>query len=317
MTTGQAAETDDRGHGHVGLREVSWWPTIRRTVKEFQADNLGQWAAALTYFGVLSLFPGLLVLVSLLGLIGEDATQPLLDNLGEIAPGDAQRIATDAITNLQQNRGASGMALVIGLATAVWSASGYFGAFMPAANVIWEVPEGRPIWKRLPLRVGVTIVLLVLLGITGLAVVITGPVARAVGDVIGLGDQAVTVWDIAKWPVLLLVLSLMIALLYWAAPNVRQPGFRFITPGSLLAVLAWVVASLAFTLYVANFGSYNATYGTFGGIIVFLIWLWIGNMAILFGAEFNAEIERDREEKRGLPHGQEPYLPMRDAPKPD
>jgi membrane protein len=145
-------------------------------------------------------------------------------------------------------------------------------------------------------------------------VVITGPVARAVGDVIGLGDQAVTAWDIAKWPVLLLVLSLMIALLYWAAPNVRQPGFRFITPGSVLAVLAWVVASLAFTLYVANFGSYNRTYGAFGGIIVFLIWLWIGNMAILFGAEFNAEVERDREEQEGLPPGTEPYLPMRDAP---
>lgn len=298
-----------------GLRDLPWRAVLLDTVREFRRDNLTSWAAALTYFGILALFPALLVLVSVLGLLGSNVTQPLIDNLGELAPGQARDVATGAIESVQQNQGASGAALVIGLLLALWSASGYVAAFMPAANVVWDVEEGRPAWKRLPLRVAVTAVLLVLLAVTGVSVVVTGPVARAVGDTIGLGDQAVLVWDVAKWPVLLVLVSLMIALLYWATPNVRQPGFRFITPGSVAAVLIWVAASLAFTVYVANFASYNRTYGTFGGIIVFLVWLWISNIAILFGAELNAELERARQIRAGLrPTDTEPYLPPRDEP---
>lgn len=306
---------DAKGTRAVPARGVGRFGVVRRTVAEFQADNGTSWAAALTYFGILSLFPALLALVSLLGLIGESATGPLLDNLNQFAPGPAQDIASSAVTSVQRNQGASGVALVVGLAAAVWSASGYVGAFMPAANAIWDVEEGRPIWKRLPLRVGVTIVLLVLLAVIGVAVVVTGPVARAVGDTLGLGDQAVTVWDYAKWPVLLVLFSLLIAILYWVAPNVRQPGFRFFTPGSILAVVLWVIASLAFTVYVANFGSYNRTYGAFGGIIVFLVWLWIGNIAVLLGAEFNAERERGRRIAAGMrPADREPFVEERDPP---
>jgi membrane protein len=302
--------------GDVGVTDVSWTGTLKRTLKEFGHDNLTSWAAALTYFGILALFPAALVFVSILGLIGEDATQPLLDNLGEVAPGQAQQIATTALESVQQNQGASGIALIIGLAAALWSASGYVGAFMPASNVVWDVEEGRPIWKRYPVRLGVTLLLLVLLAIAAVMVIVTGPIAQAVGDVIGLGDQAVLVWDIAKWPVLLLVVSLMLAILYWAAPNVRQPGFRFISPGSIIAVVVWLLASVAFTVYVANFSSYNETYGTFGGIIVFLVWLWITNIAVLFGAEFNAELERGRQIEAGMrPADREPFLPPRDEPK--
>lgn len=299
-----------------GLRELPWRAVLLDTVREFRRDDLTSWAAALTYFGILALFPALLVFVSVLGLLGSDVTQPFIDNLGELAPGQARDIAASAIESVQQNQGASGGALVVGLLLALWSASGYVAAFMPAANVIWDVEEGRPAWKRLPLRVAVTAVLLVLLAVTGVSVVVTGPVARAVGDTIGLGDQAVLVWDVAKWPVLLVLVSLLIALLYWATPNVRQPGFRFVTPGSVAAVLIWVAASLAFTVYVANFASYNRTYGTFGGIIVFLVWLWISNIAILFGAELNAELECARQIRAGLrPTDAEPYLPPRDPPE--
>lgn len=313
MATGQAS-----GVHAANTDDMRWFEVLKRTFKEFQTDNGTSWAAALTYFGILSLFPALLVFVSILGLLGESATQPLLDNLDEFAPGAAQDIASGAVDGAQQNQGASGLALVIGLAAAIWSASGYVGAFMPAANAIWDVEEGRPLWKRLPLRVGVTILLLVLLAAIGVAVVVTGPVAEAVGSTIGLGDQAVTAWDYAKWPVLLILFSLLIAVLYWVAPNVRQPGFRFFTPGSVLAVVLWVIASLAFTVYVANFASYNATYGTFGGIIVFLVWLWIGNIAILFGAEFNAELERGRRIAAGMrPEDREPFVEPRDPPKDD
>src|SRR3954451_5727760 len=210
---------------------------LKRTFKQFSEDQLTTWAAALTYFGVLSLFPMLLALVSLLGVIGPSATQPLIDNLSSVAPGPAKDILTNALTSLQSNKGGSTLAFIIGLAAAIWSASGYIGAFMDAANNVWDAPEGRPIWKRIPVRLAVTVVMLVLLAISGLAVVLTGPLARSVGDIVGLGSTAVTVWNIAKWPALVLIVSLMISLLYWACPNVKQPGFPWVTPGGLLAVL--------------------------------------------------------------------------------
>jgi membrane protein len=257
----------------------------------------------------------ILVLVSVLGLLGSSTTQTLIDNLGKVAPGPAKQIFTSAITNLQQSKGAAGVLFVVGLLGALWSASGYVGAFMRASNSIYDVEEGRPIWKTAPTRLWVTLVLVLMLAISAVAVVLTGGLAKQVGNVIGVGSSAVTAWDIAKWPVLLIVISLMFAILYWAAPNVKHPKFRWVSPGGLLAVVVWIVASAAFAFYVANFGSYNKTYGALGGIIIFLVWLWISNIAVLLGAEFNAELERGRQIEAGMPEDREPFLEPRDTRK--
>jgi membrane protein len=308
--TAPDAPTDLGGRG--------WWAALKRTVKEFQEDNLTDWAAALTYYSVLAIFPALIVLVSILGLVGESATQPLIDNLGAVAPGPAKEIFTNAIKNLQGDQGAAGVLFVIGLLGALWSASGYVAAFMRASNSIYDMPEGRPVWKTLPVRVGLTLILLFLLAITTLAVVLTGGLAHRVGDLIGLGNTAVDVWNVAKWPVLLIVVSFMFALLYWAAPNVKQPGFRWVSPGGILAIVGWLIASGAFAFYVGNFGSYNKTYGALGGVIVFLVWLWISNIVILLGAEFNAELERGRAIQEGMrPEDREPFAEPRDTRKMD
>ena len=303
--------------GPTELSKGSWLGVLKRSVTEFKEDNLTDWAAALTYYSVLAIFPALIVLVSVLGLIGESATQPLLDNLGAVAPGPAQEIFTSAIENLQGSQGAAGVLFIVGLAGALWSASGYVAAFMRASNSIYDIEEGRPIWKTLPTRVVLTLVLLVLLAISAIAVTLTGGLAKQVGGVLGLSDTAITVWNIAKWPVLLLVVSFMFALLYWAAPNVKHPKFRWVSPGGVLAVIGWVIASLAFAFYVANFGSYNKTYGALAAPIVFLVWLWISNIMVLLGAEFNAELERGRAIEAGHPEDVEPFVEPRDTRKMD
>jgi membrane protein len=305
-------ERHDEPDGPGELPAGSWKATLKRTVAEFREDHITDWAAALTYYSVLSIFPALLALVSVLGLLGSAATQPLLDNLAAVAPGPAQQIFTNAIEGLQRSNGASGALFALGLGGALWSSSAYVAAFMRASNAIYEVQEGRPIWKTLPTRIGTTLVLLVMLAAVTLAVTFTGPLAEQAGNVLGLGPQAVRVWDVAKWPVIVLVVMTMIALIYWAAPNVRQPGFRWITPGSVLGVLLAIVASVAFAFYVANFGSYDRTYGALGGVIVFLVWMWIANIAILLGAELNAELERSRQIERGE-GTEEPFLQPRDT----
>ena len=313
------AETTTRTHdpdGPTDLPKESWTAVLKRTIREFKEDNLTDWAAALTYYGVLSIFPALIALISVLGLIGDSATQPLIDNLGAVAPGPAKEIFTSAVENLQKSEGAAGLLFIVGLAGALWSASSYVAAFMRASNAIYDVEEGRPIWKTAPVRLGVTIVLLLLLAISATAVALTGGLAEQVGKLIGIGDTAVTVWDIAKWPVLLLIVSFMFAILYWAAPNVKHPKFRWVSPGGVLAVIVWIVASAAFAFYVANFGSYNKTYGALGGVIVFLVWLWISNIAVLLGAELNAELERGRAIEGGLePEDREPFVEPRDTRK--
>jgi membrane protein len=302
---GQYAETP------AELSRDAWGGVLRRTFAEFRADNLTDWAAALTYYGIVALFPALIALVSILGLIGESATKPLLDNLGSFAPGPAHQILSNALHGLTQSRGSAGILFLVGLAGALWSASGYIGAFIRASNQIWDVEEGRPIWRIVPLRLFITLVMLILLALSAVAVVVTGPLADKVGKLIGIGGSAVTVWDIAKWPVLILVVSVMFSILYYASPNVRQPGFRWVTPGGVLAVVAWMIASAAFGFYVANFGSYNKTYGSLGAIIIFLVWLWLTNVAILLGAELNAEIARGRQIEAGQPAEREPFLPPR------
>jgi membrane protein len=310
-----AREGDPPG-SPTDLGTRSWWGVVKRSVKEFNDDNLTDWAAALTYYGILAIFPALLVLVSVLGLIGEAATQPLIDNLSDVAPGPAQEILTDALRNIEDSRGSASFVFLVGLLGALWSASGYVGAFMHASNAIYDIEEGRPVWKTLPLRVGLTVALLALVAITAVGVVLTGGVAKEVGSLVGVGDTAVTIWGIAKWPVLLLIVSFMFALLYWAAPNVRHPRFRWLSPGGILGVLGWVVASAAFAFYVSNFASYNKTYGALGGVIIFLVWLWISNLMILFGAEFNAELERERAIEAGMePEDREPFAEPRARPK--
>jgi membrane protein len=297
------------------LRPRSWLGVIKRTFSEFRADNLTDLAAALTYYGILAIFPALIALVSILGLIGHSATQPLIQNLDKLAPGPARTIFTNAINGLQRSQGSAGVLFIVGIAGAIWSASGYVAAFMRASNQIYDIEEGRPIWMTLPVRVGTTIVLLVLLALSAFAVVVTGGLATEVGKLFGIGGSAVTIWDIVKWPVLLVIVSFMFSILYWAAPNVKQPGFRWLSPGGVFAVAVWVIASGAFALYVANFSSYNKTYGALAGVIIFLVWLWISNTAVLLGAEFNAEIERGRRLEAGQPAEQEPFVDPRRAPK--
>ncbi|MGH3646006.1 MAG: YihY/virulence factor BrkB family protein [Micromonosporaceae bacterium] len=297
------------------LPRRSWWGVLKRTVREFRRDNLTDWAAALTYYGVLSLFPGLVVLVSLLGIVGQSATQPLVDSLTQLAPGPVREILTEAVRGLQRNQGGAGIVAVVGLLAALWSASGYVGAFMRASNAVYDVPEGRPFWKTVPIRLGVTVVTAALVAVSALAVVLTGPLAERVGALIGLEDVTVRVWDVAKWPVLVLVVVLILAILYRASPNARQSGLRWISPGAVLAVVLWMLASAGFAAYVANFASYNKTYGVLAGVIVFLVWLWITNIAVLLGAEFDAELERGRAIERGQPEGEEPFVPLRDTRK--
>ncbi|TQM79548.1 membrane protein [Saccharothrix saharensis] len=295
------------------LPKRSWWGVLKRTVKEFNDDNLTDWAAALTYYAVLSLFPGLLLLTALLGLLGPDATKSIVDSLEALGPGEAKDTIAGAIENLQKSQ-ASGLLAIVGLVTALWSASGYVGAFMRAANSIYDVEEGRPFWKVIPLRLGLTVGVVVLLALTALGVTLTGGVAEWLGEVLGLGSTFVTVWDVAKWPVLFVLASLAIGLLFWASPNVRQPSFLWITPGGLLTVVVWVAASLGFAFYVANFGSYNKTYGSLAGVIIFLVWLWISNLALLLGAELDAELERGRRIEAGWqPEGRDPVAPPRDT----
>jgi YihY family inner membrane protein len=292
----------------------SWWAALKRTVREFKVDNLKDWAAALTYYGVLSIFPALLVLISLVDLAGQATIGTLLDNLGQVAPGSVDQILGAAIKNLQQTQGSAGVVALVGLAAALWSASSYIAAFMRASNAIYDVPEGRPVWKTLPIRIGVTVVVMVLLAASAVLVVVTGGLAERIGRLLGIGPAAITTWNILKWPVLLVVVSFMFALLYWASPNARQ-GFRWVTPGGILAVVLWVVASAAFAVYVANFGSYNKTYGSLASVIIFLVWLWLSNIAILLGAELNAELERSRAIEAGHPADAEPYMELRDTSK--
>ncbi|HSI81539.1 MAG TPA: YihY/virulence factor BrkB family protein [Solirubrobacterales bacterium] len=274
---------------------------VKRTATRFRAGNLTDWAAALTYFGLLALFPALIALVSVIGLVADprSATETLTDIVSDLGPDTAADTFAGPIESITQNRDTAGILLIASLALALWSASGYIGAFVRASNAIYETPEGRPFWKLRPLQLAVTLVMVVLAAAVLVALVVTGPLARAVGDAIGLGDGAVTAWEIAKWPVVVAVVLAMISLLYYAAPNARLRGVRWVAPGAALALAVWAIASAGFAVYVANFGSYDATYGTMGGVVVLLIWLWLTNLALLFGHQLNAERERERELAEG------------------
>jgi membrane protein len=282
--------------------KTSAFATLKRTVKEFSEDHLTDWAAALTYYGLLALFPALIALVSIVGLVADPAatTKALTDIVTKIGPASAAQTLSGPIKSITSNQGAAGLALILGLAGALWSASGYVGGFMRACTIIYETPEGRPIWKLRPLQMLITLATVLLVAIVALSLVLTGPIVSAVASPLGLGSTAVTVWNYAKWPVLIVIVLVIISLLFYASPNVKLRGFGWVMPGAVLAVVVWLVASVAFAFYVANFGSYNKTYGTLGGVVAFLVWLWITNVAMLLGAEFNAERERNAELKDGV-----------------
>jgi membrane protein len=314
---GGAVAAENPAESPAKLPKKSWLRILRGAGKEFSADNLSDTAAALTYYSIQAIFPAALALVSIIGLLNQSTTTKLINNLGDVIPGSAKGTIMTMITHLQQTGSqTAGIAFIVGLVAAIWSASGYVAAFMRASNTVFDVPEGRPIWKTLPTRLLTTIVLLLLLIVAAVIVVFTGSLAKQAGNLIGVGSTAVTVWDIAKWPVLLILMMVMVGILYWAAPNAKQ-GFKWVSPGGVVGVLIWIVASALFAFYVANFSSYNKTYGTFAGVIIFLVWIWISNLAILFGAEFNAEIARARAENDGLPQGAEPYVALRDTRKLD
>jgi membrane protein len=300
------------------LPRRAWLAVLKRTIREFRDDNLTDWAASLTYYAVLALFPALLVFVALVGLFGQypDTTDALLRVVGQLGPESAVDTFRQPVEDVVREKGGAGALLGVGLVGAVWSASGYVGAFMRASNAIYEVREGRRFWKLRPIQIGVTIVMVLMTAVVAMAIVATGPLAEAIGDEIGLGDTAVLIWDIAKWPLLLAVVLTMFAVLYYVAPNVRLPAFRWLSPGAIVAIVVWLVASLGFAVYVRFFGSYNKTYGALGGVIIFLVWMWLTNVALLLGAEFNSEVERGRELEAGQRDAEhELQLPPRDEPK--
>ncbi|MGK2932363.1 MAG: YihY/virulence factor BrkB family protein [Solirubrobacterales bacterium] len=300
-------------------RDHSIFATLKRSVSEFSEDNMTDWAAALTYYGLLSLFPALIALVSIIGLFADPAstTEKLTDIVSNLGPDTAADTISGPVESLTANRGASGITFVLGLALAVWSASGYIGAFSRASNVIYETREGRPFWKLRPVQLVVTLAMILILALLAIGLVMTGPVVDAVAEPFGISDTALDIWGIAKWPVMITLVLLLFAVLYHSSPNAKLARFRWVTPGAMLALAAWVVASAAFAFYVGNFGSYNETYGTLGGFVALLVWFWISNLAVLLGLELNSELERNREFEGGIPEAEKQIqLEPRSEPKP-
>jgi membrane protein len=313
--SGSATPPDAGPRSPARLGGKGLFAAVKRTFKQFSEDNLSDWAAALTYYGVLSIFPGALVLVSILGLLSSNGQDTVKNTIGELTGNQQVQDLVNTVLDQVSDSGMSSFTAILGLVLAFWSASGYTAAFMRASNAVYDVPEGRPIWKTLPIRVWVTGVIGLMLIVSAFIVVFTGSVAEVVGQKLGFGGVAVTVWGIAKWPVLIILVSLMFAILYWASPNAKTGGFRWVSPGGIFAVLLWLIASGAFAIYLANFANYGKTYGTLGGVIAFLVWMWISNIAILLGAELDAELERGRAIAAGHDPDDEPFLELRDDRK--
>ncbi|MEU2615742.1 YihY/virulence factor BrkB family protein [Micromonospora sp. NPDC007271] len=300
------------------VRQLSWstWRgVLARSGRNFVRDNCADWAAALTYYGVLALFPATVVVVALVGLVsdGERTVDTVIGLAREIGAGSV--VGNDgfvsAVRGVVEQRGSAKVLLSFGLLGALWSASGFIGAFTRASNAVYGVAEGRPFYRLRPLQIGLAAVSLLLLAVVATGLIVSGPVTDAVGDRLHAGGLARTVWTVAKWPLLALVAMTLLSLLFWIAPNVRQPRFRWLTPGGALALLAWVLASAAFGLYVANFGSYDVTYGSLGAVIAFLVWLYLSNCALMLGVQVNAELQRGRVMQAGAGDPGEPVLPPR------
>jgi membrane protein len=306
-----------RSESPAELDSGGWKAASRRTFDGFRSDQVTDLAAGLTYYGVLALFPALIALVSIVGLFGDpDATtRTITDIVSDLGPETAADTFNGPIESLTSDRETAGLLFVAGIVGALYSASGYVGAFMRASNRIYGVQEGRPFWKLRPLQIAVTLAMVLLVAVVVVALVLSGPVAESVGRALGLTSTAVAIYGLAKWPVMAGVVLTMLAFLYYVSPNVRLPGFRWVTPGSLLAVAVWILASIGFAFYVSNFGSYDKTYGTLGGVVTFLVWVWITNIAVLLGVELNAELERTREIEAGVAGAKESIqLPPREEP---
>jgi membrane protein len=321
---GQVTETGARPDldsqepkGPGDLSRPSQLAALKRVTAEFKHNNLTVLAAALTYYGVLSVVPGLIVLFALLGLVGKRTTHQLVTQVQSVAPGSSAHFVRTLITQAQSNKSEATAGAIAGLLIALWSASSYVGAFRQASNVIYHIGEGRPIWKTAPMRIVVTIVAVIVLVISAVIVVVSGPIAKQVGDAIGAGGTAVLVWNIVKWPLLLVLVSFLLAVLFWASPNAKQGGIKWISPGGVIATIGWLVVSALFSVYVVNFSSYNKTYGSLAGVVIFLIWLWLTNIALLFGAEVNAELDHGRAIAEGLPENVQPFAQPRDTRKLD
>jgi membrane protein len=296
------------------LNRPSILSVLKRVRVEFGNDQVTDIAAALTYYAVLAVVPGLIVLLSILGLTGTN-TNVITNQVHSVIPGSAASVITTLINQAKNHHGGAGVAAVAGIVIALWSASGYVGAFMRAANRVYNIGEGRPIWKTAPIRLAVTLFAVVLLVLMAIIVVATGSVAKAIGNSIGVGSTAVLIWDIAKWPLLLILISVLLAVLFWATPNAQQAGIRWISPGGAIASVIWLVISALFALYVTDFSSYNKTYGSLAGVVVFLVWLWLTNVSLLLGLEVNAELEHQRAIAAGLPEDVEPFAEPRDTAK--
>jgi membrane protein len=309
--------TEESPESPADLPSSSLKDVLRRARVEFRRDHLTDLAAGLTYYATLSAVPALILLVAILGLLGPDTTTQLTNQIQAIAPGSSAELVRNLIGQAQANRTGAGIGAIVGLVVALWSASGYVAAFMRASNVIYDIGEGRPIWKTVPIRIGLTVLVVVVIVLSVVIVVVSGPVAQQVGDLIGAGDTAVLVWNIVKWPVLLVLVSVLLAILFWASPNAKQAGIEWVSPGGVIAVVIWVGASALFALYVTHFASYDRTYGSMAGVVIFLVWLWLTNIALLLGAEVNAELEHGRAIAEGLPADVQPFAEARDTRKLD
>jgi membrane protein len=300
------------------LEGRGWVASAKRAFKEFRDDDMMTWAAALTYYAVLSIFPAMIAMVALIGVFGSypQTSDAVMNIVASIAPKNTVETLRGTIEHVVQAKGGAGALLGFGLLAAIWSASGFIGAFFKASNAIYEVEEGRPVYKLKPIQLGLTVAFLLVVALGAVVFVASGSIAKSIGDQVGLGSTFVSVWNYAKWPVLLLVVAILLAVLYWAAPNVRAPKFRWMTPGGAIGLILLVVSSALFAFYVAKFASYDKTYGALAGIPIGLTWLWICNLAVLFGAEFDAELQRRRQIEAGMqPPDREPFLPERDQPK--
>ncbi|MET8230727.1 YihY/virulence factor BrkB family protein [Micromonospora sp. NPDC005298] len=324
MTTTESGTT--LGGGTAGarlprrVRQLNWrtWRGVLvRSVRNFVTDNCSDWAAALTYYGVLALFPSAIVVVALVGLVssGERTLDTVVDLANQVGAGsvltDDEGGVVGVIRSVVVEQSNPKLLLSFGLLGALWSASGFIGAFTRASNAIYGVTEGRAVWKLRPLQIGLAAITLVLLAVVALGLIVSGPVTDAVGDLVNAGGLARRVWSLAKWPVLAMIMMVLLSLLFWIAPNVRQPRFRWLTPGGGVALFAWALASFGFGLYVANFASYDATYGSLGAAIAFLVWLYLSNSALMLGVQINAEVQRGRQLQAGDPDPEEPVLPPR------
>jgi membrane protein len=296
------------------VKKDTWKYVLKRTVHEFIDDHCTDIAASLTYYGILAMFPALLALVAVLGLVGnaDQTTGALLDAVGAVAPGTAVDLLREPIQELV-NSPAAGLALVAGILGALWSASAYVGAFSRAMNRVYEIDEGRPFWKLRPALLLMTLVAIVIIAVMALILAVSGTAASAVGELLGLGEVAIAVWTVVKWPILVALAVVIVAILYYLTPNVKQPKFRWMSLGALIALVVLAAASTGFAFYVGNFAHYNKTYGAIGGVIVLLLWVWLVNLALLFGAEFDSETERGRQLQAGMKSEETLQLPPKDS----